>query len=705
MSIESKLPQVLRFGVFQVDVRAGELRKNGVKVKLQEQPFQVLCQLLEHPGELVSREELRNRLWAADTFVDFDHGLNAAIKRLRDALGESADTPVFIETLARRGYRFIAPVEGGSAPSRIEIPATPERGKSALLRHWIAIALLSPIVIVVLLWALWRRPSQRTDVVERKLTSNLPENSVIGAAVSPDSKYLAYSDNTGLYLKLIRTGETHAVPLPPNFGASVDDWFPDGSHLLVSRQEQPGKYGLWSISVFGGSPRQLTNDGAAGSVSPDGAHIAFNRYDCGMEKWVMRSDGTELVKVAAGESTWFGQVAWSPDGNRIAYVRAKEAYNARESSLEVKDWKNAKTETLFSDYRLGPAAYWLPDGSLIYTLGDTGERRGAGLWRVSLQPSGKIAGIPKRITQGRGWISQLTGSQDGKVLTFVRGNSVASAYVGTLSPDGEHLLANKRLTLDENENAPFSWTPDSKAVLFHSDRNGTPEIFKQDIDQTLPESLMISGEQLVQPRLTPDGSEILYMSTPKSATLQTPTSLFAIPIGGGTPRLVLQDVGMWNVQCARLPSTLCLYSITKGSNTETYRFVVRSGKSADPPQIDPECNWSLSRDGSQRAIIPVNSKGIVRLRSTLTGETRELAVKGWNELVSVEWSTDGKSLLVSWNHESDSALLKVTLSGEVSVLLHSSNPQILAAIQSPDGRFLAIAEASSTNNVWLIENF
>src|SRR6478736_7428193 len=103
MSLPSKLPQILRFGVFQIDLRAGELHKNGVKLKLQEQPFQVLCLLLEDPGEMVSREEIRNRLWPADTFVDFDHSLNAAIKRLRDALGDSADNPTFVETVARRG--------------------------------------------------------------------------------------------------------------------------------------------------------------------------------------------------------------------------------------------------------------------------------------------------------------------------------------------------------------------------------------------------------------------------------------------------------------------------------------------------------------------------------------------------------------------------------------------------------------------------
>src|SRR6516165_2694688 len=110
MAPQSQLPQFLRFDVFAVDVRAGELRRNGAKLKLQEQPFQVLCALLEHPGELVTREELRSRLWPADTFVDFDHGLNAAIRRLREALSDSAELPRFVETVARRGYRFMAHV-------------------------------------------------------------------------------------------------------------------------------------------------------------------------------------------------------------------------------------------------------------------------------------------------------------------------------------------------------------------------------------------------------------------------------------------------------------------------------------------------------------------------------------------------------------------------------------------------------------------
>ena len=216
---------------------------------------------------------------------------------------------------------------------------------------------------------------------------------------------------------------------------------------------------------------------------------------------------------------------------------------------------------------------------------------------------------------------------------------------------------------------------------------------------------MTAAEQLSQPRVTPDGSEILYISTPKSASPETPSSIFAIPISGGTPRLVLKDLSIWNVQCARLPSTICLYSMGKGDTTKTFRFDVRSGKTAAPPQIDPPCNWSLSPDGSQRAIVTHNSHGVIQLRSTSTGKTRDLVVKGWNGLDSIDWSADGRSLLVAWrNHEWDSGLLKVALDGKVSLLLRSSN-FIGFAIPSPDGRFLAIAEASGTKNVWQIENF
>jgi len=123
MQEDHQLRGRLRFGAFELDLRAGELRKHGLRVRLQGQPFQVLAMLLAHPGEVVTREQLQKNLWSADTFVDFDHGLNKAINKVRDALGDSAESPRFVETVSRRGYRFLADVEVAEIPVRGPGPA------------------------------------------------------------------------------------------------------------------------------------------------------------------------------------------------------------------------------------------------------------------------------------------------------------------------------------------------------------------------------------------------------------------------------------------------------------------------------------------------------------------------------------------------------------------------------------------------------
>src|SRR6185295_1596818 len=126
---------LIRFGLFEFDPRSGELRKQGLKVRLQGQPVEILSMLLARPGELVTREELQKKLWPEDIFVDFDPSLNAAMKRLRSALGDSAETPRFIETLARRGYRFLAPVNSQQLAAQVEAPVALPPPLRASLRH------------------------------------------------------------------------------------------------------------------------------------------------------------------------------------------------------------------------------------------------------------------------------------------------------------------------------------------------------------------------------------------------------------------------------------------------------------------------------------------------------------------------------------------------------------------------------------------
>jgi DNA-binding winged helix-turn-helix (wHTH) protein len=124
------VPRVLRFGVFEADLQTRELRKQGMQIKLQEQPFQILAFFLEHAGEIVAREQIRQRLWPTDIFVDVDNSVNAAINRLREALGDSAESPRFVETLPRRGYRFVAPVTEVEFRSRADRPRQHSLGES-----------------------------------------------------------------------------------------------------------------------------------------------------------------------------------------------------------------------------------------------------------------------------------------------------------------------------------------------------------------------------------------------------------------------------------------------------------------------------------------------------------------------------------------------------------------------------------------------
>ncbi|MGB6385339.1 MAG: winged helix-turn-helix domain-containing protein [Terriglobales bacterium] len=145
MSPFNREARLLRFGVFEVDLAAGELRKNGARIRLQEQPFQVLTTLLQNAGQVVTRDELREKIWPADTFVDFDHSLNTAVNKIRESLGDSASSPRFVETLARRGYRFIAPVDGIAAAATISAASEDTGSRAgAPAPHGLSAAATSP---------------------------------------------------------------------------------------------------------------------------------------------------------------------------------------------------------------------------------------------------------------------------------------------------------------------------------------------------------------------------------------------------------------------------------------------------------------------------------------------------------------------------------------------------------------------------------
>ena len=197
-SLPAGVRDTLRFGVFAVDRKTGELRRNGVKVRLQDQPLQILLTLLERPGEVVTREELRGRLWPDDTFVDFEHSINTAVRRLRDALGDSAENPRFVETVARKGYRFLAPVSG-AADESTSPEAVGAHPHPARLWWILGVVVLALVVGIIVGFHAGSSTTPEANIAERRLTANAPELPVLDGVISPEGKYLAFTDPSGFY--------------------------------------------------------------------------------------------------------------------------------------------------------------------------------------------------------------------------------------------------------------------------------------------------------------------------------------------------------------------------------------------------------------------------------------------------------------------------------------------------------------------------
>jgi Tol biopolymer transport system component/DNA-binding winged helix-turn-helix (wHTH) protein len=710
-----------RFGVFEVDLRAGELRRGGLKVKLQEQPFQVLALLLERPGEVVSREELRNRLWPADMFVDFDHSLNAAIKRLRDALGDVAENPRFVETVARRGYRFVAPVSGAPAVPDVSLAASPVH--HSVKTWWIASgAAVLLIAGVGLGLVLGRRPAPvPSTTTERRLTANPAEVPVLGGVISPDGKYLAFADKTGFYLRQVETGETHPVPLPDGFNATPLTWFPDGSHIVVGWVAGPKEdQSLWEVSVIGGAPRKLTDYGFHPAVSPDGTQIVFLRGEEGQEElWRMQSDGGQPRKEIGEPGYIYGSVVWSPDGQQLAYVRAKfrPTYSRMEGSVELHDMASGKSEVLFTDMRLGTALAWNPRGRLIYSVGEPPPNQNdSNLWWVQLDARSHPTGPPTRLTSESGFAGALSITADGSRLSFLKQTLQPDVYVAELAASGNRLSSPpRRLTLDEREDFPYTWTPDNKSVIFASDRDGDFHIFKQGADQSTPDLLIGGNEQVSLPRLTPDSASILYLITPKVGEPARNSRLMRVPLAGGPPQFVLGAPNVTNHQCARLPSTMCLFSEMDESSERFFSFDPVKGEPKELVKARIEShnyfdfNWSLSPDG--RTLATARRTAIegdlgIRLLSLNDYTERTIRMSGWSGIACFDWAANGKSFWVSvYTNAGKRSLLNVDLRGNAKPVLEENKMRLGWAIPSPDGRRLALWEASGTSNVWMLEHF
>jgi Tol biopolymer transport system component/DNA-binding winged helix-turn-helix (wHTH) protein len=529
MAPQSQLPQFLRFDVFAVDVRAGELRRNGAKLKLQEQPFQVLCALLEHPGELVTREELRSRLWPADTFVDFDHGLNAAIRRLREALGDSAEIPRFVETVARRGYRFIGNVEIPAPTVSAERRLWPVRftTRKAILgglaacalallffnyRHFFGSKAARPVVIPAV-----------TSIGE-KYTPN----------ISPDGQHLAFAWNGGaspyfsIYVKLI--GSEESLQLTKQ--ASIDFnpvWSPDGRYIAFCRiaQNEPG---IYIIPALGGAERRVRKTlweeqefyEAIGSVgrlswSPDGKRLAFSDRASLNEPpsiFLLELDSLEDRRLTFPRSRGDFDPAFSPDGQTLAF-------NRRGAGIyTVAVLGGEERRVISGTYYWGLA--WTPDGRQIVFADAIWPVSTGWLWKISIH-----GGVPERLQFGQEGVEpSIRGSQ----LAYVRQTANLNIWRRKLNPLRSASPPERFISSTRMESGP-QFSPDGSKIAFESTRSGAYEVWMCRVDGSDLTQLTHFNSLTGTPRWSPDGQYIAFDSDAPGNT-----DIFVIDSLGGVPR-------------------------------------------------------------------------------------------------------------------------------------------------------------------------
>ena len=732
---------VVRFDGFELHVRSGELFKDGGRVlRLSEQPLRVLIALLEGPGDLVLRDDLRKRLWPSDTVVEFEHGIGSAVNRLRQALDDSAENPRFIETLARRGYRWKTPVEwvaseSAVVPEHLATPATRASQEVVMpatpRRDWmtVAVAIAIFVLVVGMVFGLFaRRTTLQTarDFRQRQLTVNSFENPVSGGAISPDGKYLAYNDLDGIHLKLIETGEIQSIRIPEIFRGSspfweVGYWLPDSTHFFAIAEFPEQSSSLWNISVTGSAQRIAENSNPWG-VSPDGSRLAVTRRN-DQEIWLMDRNGEHPRKICEGEErTSFRAVQWSSDGQRIAYISSRLIDGKNQSAIESRDVNGGPAVEMLSGATTQQVSQlieglrdlnWLPDGRLIYVGGDPDiHGLSCNLWeaRVDLQ-TGKIISPPERLTNWAGFcVSDLTLTTNGKKLAFDRSSDLWTVFAGDFDSARTQLSQPKKLTFTEDLSSPSGWSSDSSAVFIRSNREGTWGIYKQSLDGSAAQPIVTRLPDVSRSTpISPDGKWLIYSSRDMSGPSEN-IRVMRVPLSGGPPQEIV--VGRYRDIACALGGGACVVAETTPDGKQIVFSALdpMNGKGRELAQFGgeftDEFGWDLSPDGTQLVLFR-NLDSHFRILKLASGQpVREVRTDNDTHLRNLHWAADGKGVFASAPTQHGARLVYVDLHGKLHQLweVKGFNP-FLAGRPSPDGRHLAIQGTTGTANMWMIENF
>lgn len=565
----------IRFGPFVADIHTHELWKEGIRIKLIGQPFEILAVFLSKPGKLVTREELRSRLWPVHTFVDFNHGLNAAINKLREALCDSAEKPRYIETLPRRGYRFIAEVEPADseevrstevsasvvkvqqAHARTQpIDSKPAEG-IALLGHdkgpgeekirvfrkrsvWLLMVILFlTLAFGSLTWFFHAPQSTPRTIGHRASFTSGPLTDLADPtsdpAFSPDGTRVSFRrqgytvGNSGIYVKAIDSQKLLQLTNNPSDCCPV--WSPNGRFIAFSRFTSK-EHQIYTIAANGGGLYRLfsTNIGPKhGELdwSPDGNSVAFvGQSSQGTSSIFLLSyhDRTarRITEPAALNRDW--GPTFSPDGQSLAFVRTPETGLPEKILVIPAQGGESRVVVTFYNGILGPPA-WTRDGqSLVFASGNEPGLLRAPVFRgdqiTSIDEAGKPAWHP-------------TIAREGYALAFQKVTQEISVW--ELNPNRGKPKTHGVVVSELGRNEAAQVSPNGKKIAFISNRSGSMELWISDRDGSNPFAVTSMGN-VGTPRWSPNAKSIAF-----DVGWRDRGAVFVVDVPGGVPRPLAQN--------------------------------------------------------------------------------------------------------------------------------------------------------------------
>lgn len=696
------------FDRFELDLRSGELHRDGRRVRLQAQPFQLLAMLIENAGEVVTRDEVCRALWQTDTFVDFDHSVAAAVSKIREALGDSVENPRFVETLPKRGYRFIgkikpeAPLVMSVAKPQQSVELVPVRSARAWTSQKWTLGLVSAAVLVaaaVLFGWLSRKPGNSQPITVVPFTSYPGWETA--PSFSPDGSRIAFSWDNGtsnrsgkpgfdLYVKAIGSETVLRLTNHPSEWIS-STWSADGTQIAFHRLAGDDT-GIYVVPALGGPERKLLATHTPYSVaapiswSPDGKWLAFTDSESGRP-----GDRAFLLNMETLESHEFphdpscnheGSLTFSHRGQELAMLCV---HSTTSFEYFVTDLEGKSKRSLTTRHEFPHGLAWSGDDKSLVVAGYSPQDEGFYVIRVS---DGEVYKL--QVGEGQ-W---PTTSRDGHKLAF----SLADDRVNIWRKDLEHPEAPSLQVLVSTRQQNWSqYSPDGKHVAFDSARSGTWSVWVADADGGNPVQISHEGPAGF-PRWSPDSQKITFdmvglsglegvytadISDRVAHKLKTNVreaehpywshdgkwiyfrgsegvghQLYRCPVGGGDATL--------------LTGFLDLVTVIESSDGKTLYFPSRIGNSnmmmlaldrsgATPqevsgiPKVSLESQWALVHDGIY--FVPQDSPRSICFFDFATRHTREIfkADKDLGDGMSV--SPDGRYLLYSQIDESNANIM------------------------------------------------